>query len=152
MTSKWLRDFDDYPYSREHIEMNNKIVEALGWHIEELAEPEVLVVEPGTPGWSEGGKIVSHLHVVDENGKAVSRAWNSEANCWEHCPIPPFSRDIRYALMLVEGLHLELSVYPDGSVGADIFDDGMRYHNGGADPDTAAMAICKAWLSWRNRS
>jgi hypothetical protein len=152
MASKWLQEFDDYPYSRTHIDMDDAIIKALGWHVEELPEPEVLIVEPGTPGWPEGGKIVSHLHIVDENGDAVSSAWSSEANCWEHCEQPLFSRDLRVALMLVEGLHLNLTVFPDGSVGAEIHEDRMRYSNTYSTAGTPAMAICKAWLLWHKHT
>lgn len=153
MTSKWVQDFGDFPYDQEHIEMNNKIIEALGWHVEKLSEPEIISVDPGTPGYPpEGGQIVLTMHVVDEAGEAVSDNWSSEGNCWEHCPQPPFCQDLNVALLLIHGLHLELSIYPDGSVGAEIHHEGMRYLNGGTGPDTPAMAVCKAWLSWHRHT
>jgi hypothetical protein len=154
MDSKWIQDFDDYPHSQKHTDMNNEIVKALGWHIEELAEPEVLIVEPGTPGFPpEGSKIVSHLHIVDEDGNPVQRAWSSEANCWEHCPTPPFCQNLNYAMMLFEGVRIKLIIrhaidnewwvgyqYPSGS--------GNVYLPGSGSYYPMAEAVARAWLRW----
>lgn len=126
---------NDHLTMKAERELDRLIAERLGYSVRD----EIIRNEAG----------YSHdYQLIDPDGKIYS-SWNASAyGAWDN--VPRYSTDLNAATELLSGVSSTMLVYATSGIGAGKWqadlDGCIRF------ADTLTLAICRAWLSWKDGS
>lgn len=132
-------------------ELDQEIAFLKGWKITEIDTP---VVYEGDEPRVGHYRIVCPYRLVNDKGEFETSAWQTHDLVLEHAEFPEFSASVDVALTLIPvGVSFELThdylTSERPSVMCWFASIWPFSTNQGKSP-TPALAICRAWLQWRN--